>query len=153
MKHREIHLKEEIERLIRKCEVCVVSMVDQNNLPYSIPMNFGYINDNIILHSALEGKKIDILKNNSKVCIVFSTDHEMTKQSEKVACSYSMKYRSILAFGSVEFITNNDEKVDCLNILMENYSDRTFTYSDPAVNGVCVMKVKVEKLEARAYGY
>ena len=153
MKNREILLKEEIERIIKKCDVCVVSMVDENGLPYSIPMNFGFHKDVIILHSSKEGKKIDILKKNNNVCVVFSTDHELTKQSEKVACSYSMKYRSVLAFGKVDFIQEKKQKIDYLNILMENYTSQKFTYGDPAINGVCVFIVKVEKLEARAYGY
>jgi hypothetical protein len=153
MKNREIKLKEEKERIIHNCDVCVVSMVDKEGYPYSIPMNFGYSENTIILHSSKEGKKIEILKHNSNVCIVFSTDHELTKQSEKVACSYSMKYRSVLAYGKVEFIMENSEKIKYLNVLMKNYTEKSFTYSDPAINGVCVMKVNIEKLEARAYGY
>ena len=153
MKHREIKLTEEIERTIRKCDTCVVSMVDHNNMPYSIPMNFGYSDNFIILHSAKEGKKIDILRQNPNVCIVFSTDHVLVKQSEKVACSYTMKYRSVLAIGKVEFIEDNLDKIGVLNILMKQYSDKSFTYNEPSLNGVCVIKVKIEKLEARAYGY
>ena len=153
MKHREIKLTEEIVRIIRKCETCVLSMVDHNNMPYSIPMNFGYSEHVIVLHTAKEGRKLDILKQNPNVCIVFSTDHVLTKQSENVACSYTMKYRSVLAFGKVEFIEDNQEKISALDILMKQYSGNSFTYNEPSLNGVCVIKVNIEKLEARAYGY
>ena len=153
MKNRVIQLKEEIERIIQQCDVCNLAMVDLENKPYVIPMNFGYEQDAIYLHSAQTGRKMDILAKNRQVSLSFSTDHELRWQSEKVACSYSMKYRSVLASGRVEFIEDPDEKVSALNIIMKNYTDREFTYNDPAIREVAVFKVVVEKLEGRAYGY
>lgn len=153
MKSRIITLKEEIERIINKCEVCSVAMVDLDNRPYVIPMNFGYKKDCIYLHSSQTGKKIDILKNNNSVCVSFSTDHLLRWQSEKVACSYSMKYKSVLAFGKVEFLIDDKNKVLALNEIMKQYTEREYTYSNPALKEVMVFKVNIEKLEGRAYGY
>ena len=111
MKNRPLTHKPELEEIIKRCEVCHIAMVDQNNMPYILPFNFGYKDDTIYLHSAPVGKKIDILKNNPNVCVAFNTDHQLRWQSEKVACSWSMKYRSILAYGKVEFITDYDKKL------------------------------------------
>ena len=153
MKNRKITLKEEIERIIKKCDVCNVAMVDPDGRPYVIPMNFGYKNNCIFLHSSQKGKKIDILKQNNSVCVSFSTDHLLRWQSEKVACSYSMKYRSVLAYGKVEFVTEQEDKIDALNEIMKQYTDREYKYSDPSVKEVMVFKVNIQKLEGRAYGY
>lgn len=153
MKNRPILLKEEIERIISKCEVCNLAMVDPENKPYVIPMNFGYKDNCIYLHSSQTGKKIDILENNSNVCVAFSTDHVLRWQSENMACSYSMKYRSVLAYGKVIFVEDVNQKIEALNIFMAQYTNREFTYSEPAVKDVKVFKVIVEKLEGRAYGY
>lgn len=153
MKNRKITLKEEIERIINKCDVCSFAMVDLNGKPYVIPMNFGYDNNCIFLHSSQSGKKIDILKQNYSVCVSFSTDHLLGWQSEKVACSYSMKYRSVLAFGKVEFVTKHDDKIRALNQIMKQYTDREYKYNEPSLKEVMVFKVNIEKLEGRAYGY
>lgn len=153
MKNRVITLQEEIERIIKKCEVCHVAMVDQDGKPYLVPMNFGYNNNCIYLHSSQRGKKIDILRNNSNVCISFSTDHLLRWQSEKVACSYSMKYRSVLAYGKVEFMKENEDKIIALNEIMKQYTNGEYKYSDPSLNEVMVFKVNIHKLEGRAYGY
>jgi hypothetical protein len=128
-------------------------MVDENNLPYVVPFNFGYSNGVIFLHSSQKGRKIDILKNNPSVCIAFSTDHELRYQSEKVACSYSMKYRSVLAFGKVEFIDEIEKKIAFLNTVMANYTDREFSYNEPSLQEVCTYFVKVDKFTAKVYGY
>jgi nitroimidazol reductase NimA-like FMN-containing flavoprotein (pyridoxamine 5'-phosphate oxidase superfamily) len=128
-------------------------MVDENNLPYVLPFNFGYKDGEIFLHSSQKGHKIDILRKNPAVCIAFSTDHQLRYQSNQVACSYSMKYRSVLAFGQVEFIDDIDKKADFFNTVMSHYTDREFTYNAPALREVCTYKVKVEKFTAKIYGY
>lgn len=153
MKSRVITLQEEIERIIKKCDVCYVAMVDLDGKPYVIPMNFGYNKNCIYLHSSQNGQKIDILKQNNSVCVSFSTDHLLRWQSEKVACSYSMKYRSVLAYGKVEFVTEQEDKIVALNQIMKHYTDKEYEYSDPSVKEVMVFKVNIHKLEGRAYGY
>jgi len=148
-----IEKQEEIDRIISKCEVCNLAMIDQQGMPYVIPMNFGYDQHTVYLHSSREGKKIGILGNNKNVCLSFSTDHELRFQSENVACSYGMRYRSVLIFGQVEFIEDYDAKIKALNIIMKNYTDREFKYNAPAVKDVFVFKVMVRKMEGRVHGY
>ncbi len=152
MRNRIIEKKIEIERIISACDVCYIGMIDKDNKPYVLPFNFGYRDDVLYFHSAGSGKKIDILKQNNNVCAVFSIDHELKWVNEEVACSYGMKYRSVLAHGKVEFIENYDEKVDALSVIMSNYSELEFKYNKPAVEGVTVWKVKVEKFEGKALG-
>ena len=149
MKSRVVTLKQEIERIIVSCEVCNIAMIDLNNEPYVIPMNFGYESGVIYFHSSQTGKKIDILKKNPKVSVSFSTGHELRWQSENVACSYSMKYKSVLAFGKVGFVEDFDKKREALDIIMKNYTERDFKYSDPSIWEVMVFKVVVDKFEGR----
>lgn len=154
MKSRMITLISAIEEIIQSCEVCNVGMVDQDNLPYTLPFNFGYKNNTVYLHSAPAGKKIEILKANPNVCITFSNSHELYKQSENVACSYGMRYRSVLIRGRVEFVEDYDEKISILNLIMKQYTQRDdFSYSEPSVKNVTVMKIEATKIEAKAFGY
>ncbi len=154
MKNREITLKSSMEDVIARCQYCTMAMIDQNNHPYVLPMNFGYADGVVYLHSAPEGKKVDILRNNNRVCLAFSTDHVLRHQNEDMACSFSMKYRSVLIYGKVEFIDDPTEKRRVLNILMKQYTGRDdFKYNDPAIINVLVYKVVAEKMEGRAYGY
>jgi len=153
MKSKVVNEQKEIDEIIGKCDFCNMAMVDDENKPYLVPMNFGFRDQTIYLHSSRMGKKIDILTDHPDVCLSFSTDHQLRWQSEKVACSYSMRYRSVLVYGKVHFIEDFDEKVDALNIIMANYTDRKFSYNDPAVKEVMVFKVIADKFEGREYGY
>lgn len=152
MKNRVLSQESELESIIKKCNYCTVSMVDSYGKPYALPMNFGYVEKTLYLHSAPEGKKIDILKNSPEVCVVFSTDHELRWQNSEVACSYSMKYRSVLLFGLVSFVVDEQEKLVALESIMRQYTDETYRFSEPAVKNVCVMKVEVQNMEGKSYG-
>ena len=151
-KKRVITKETEIEEIIRKSVCCYVGMVDENNLPYVLPFNFGYKDKCIYLHSAPSGKKIDILKKNNSVCIVFSINHELSWQHPDVACSYSMGYKSVICNGKVEFIEGFEEKVEAMNIIMKQYTGRDFQYSKPAVDGVLLYKVVVDEITAKEFG-
>lgn len=144
---------EDIRSIIDKCEACYVGMVDLEGKPYVLPFNFGFGDGVIYLHSAGEGKKIDILRQNPEVCVAFSTDHQLFHRHEPVACSYGMKYRSVLAHGKVVFIEDYEEKEMVLNIIMRKYTGQDFSFNAPAVNNVCVYKVEVTKFEGKESGY
>jgi len=153
MKNRKLENQRDILDVIQKCNVCYVSMVDQDNKPYLIPMNFGFIDNTILLHCSKTGKKIEILKNRPDICVLFTTDHQLHWQNEDVACSWSMKYRSVLAYGKVEFVNEISEKESLLHQFMKNYSPKDFKLSKPSLEEVQVIKVAVDKMEGRAYGY
>lgn len=153
MKNRPITFKPEMESIIRKCQTCNIAMVDPDGKPYVIPMNFGYADDYVYFHGSATGKKVDILKNQADVCISFSTDHELRYVNEEVACSWSMRYRSVLVHGQAEFVEDPETKIKILNIIMAHYADREFEYNAPAIKEVMVFKVKVGQMEGRVYGY
>ena len=153
MRARTLHQQEDYDAIIAKCQVCHVSMVDADGFPYVVPMNFGYTDGNIILHGAENGKKMTILRSNPNVCVAFSTDYVLRYQNEEVACSWGMKYRSVIVYGKIEFITEDNAKIDALNVVMKHYAGREFPYNMPAIREVCVFKVIPDRFSCRVYGY
>ena len=125
-------------------------MVDGDK-PYVIPMNFGYKDKTIYFHGAPEGQKIDVLHKNNNVCITFDIDHKLRYRDEHVACSWSMRFRSVVLSGKAIFIEDYNEKIDCLNIIMENYSDKKFNYNSPAVKNVKIWKVEINEITGKKY--
>ncbi|NDV94152.1 pyridoxamine 5'-phosphate oxidase family protein [Dysgonomonas sp. 521] len=141
-----------IEDIIAKNTICYVGMTDKEGLPYVIPMNFGYQDDIIYLHSAQQGSSIEALNINPNVCITFCTESTLTYQNKEVACSYRMKGASVICRGKVVFEEDFQEKVKALDIIMKHYSSRSFTYSDPAVNNVRIWKVEIDSISTKVFG-
>ncbi|MDR2496921.1 MAG: pyridoxamine 5'-phosphate oxidase family protein [Tannerellaceae bacterium] len=144
----------QIDEFIRTCDICFVGMADTDGTPYVVPMNFGYDNGHIYLHSGPEGRKLQILERNPRVCITFCRGHKLVWQHPDVACSYSMSSRSLMVWGRVEFEEDFDRKVELLRIFMRQYSDRDFRFSPPAVNNVRVWKVAIDEasLKVKEFG-
>jgi nitroimidazol reductase NimA-like FMN-containing flavoprotein (pyridoxamine 5'-phosphate oxidase superfamily) len=153
MKNRPITTRADQEDIIRRCQFCNIAMIDPQGKPYVIPMNFGFDGEFVYFHGSATGKKAEVLKNNKELCISFSTDHELRYVNEEVACSWSMRYRSVLVYGKAEIIADAEDKTRCLNVIMAHYSDRKFEYSAPALREVMVCKVKIETMDGRVYGY
>lgn len=143
---------QELEDIIKRSKVCHIGMVDGEK-PYVLAFNFGYRNKTIYFHTARVGKKLDILKKNSNVCVEFDVDHELFSRHEHVACSWRMKYRSVIAYGKAVIIEDYDEKVEGLKIFMKNYSDKEFEFSPPSVNNINIIKIEVENMTGRKFEY
>ena len=70
---REIRDEAEIQEILEKGLVCRLGLYD-GQYPYVVPLNYGYRNGCIYFHCAREGRKIDILKKNDRVCIEVDID-------------------------------------------------------------------------------
>jgi hypothetical protein len=144
--------KSEIEEIINSCDICFAGFTEADGTPYVIPLNFGYVNGDIILHSASEGKHVRLLELSNRICVTFCSDRKLVYQHPDVACSYSMLSKSVICKGAVTFVEDLSEKEKLMNILMKNYTEREFKYSKPALTNVKVWLVKVDEMTAKAFG-
>jgi nitroimidazol reductase NimA-like FMN-containing flavoprotein (pyridoxamine 5'-phosphate oxidase superfamily) len=137
----------EIEALLRSAELCHLSMVNDGK-PYVVPMNFGYANGALYFHSAPEGRKIDVLRKNPKVCFSVIGKYDL-KTGEK-ACSWTAKYSSVIGTGKASILEDRVEKEKGLAILMKQYSEDEYDFSDEKLDGVVVIKVEIETLTGKS---
>jgi nitroimidazol reductase NimA-like FMN-containing flavoprotein (pyridoxamine 5'-phosphate oxidase superfamily) len=145
-KEKEITDKSEIESIIRKSLVCRLGMLDEG-LPYIVPLCFGYDNGTLFFHSAKEGRKIEILKKNNQVCFEFDIAPEV--QAGKTACAWGMKYRSVIGFGKALFIEDPEGRRKALDVIMRQYADGDFEYSDKAFEEALVIKIGIQSMTGK----
>lgn len=147
-----INRREQMMEIIRSVQVCHLAMVDTDGKPYVLPFNFGTDDDYIWFHSAKTGKKNDILKHNASVCVAFSNDYILGSRHDHVACSYFMKYKSVLVYGEVEIIDDYDLKIKGMNIIMKHYTGKDdFQYNAPAINNVEIFRLKADTMTGKSY--
>ena len=72
MKDREITDKAIIEKIIKESDICRLGL-SHNNEAYIVPLNFGYADNVIYVHTGKVGKKIDMIKGNNSVCFEMET--------------------------------------------------------------------------------
>ena len=145
-KEKEITEASAIEAIITKSLVCCLALSDGNS-PYIVPLCFGYKDKVLYFHGSLNGKKIDIIRKNQKVCFEFDINTEIVKAED--ACHWSMKYRSVIGFGKAVLLEDKEEKRKALNIIMSQYSDRTFQFNDDTLKKTGVIKVEIESMTGK----
>jgi len=148
---REVTNKSEIIEILDKCEVCRLAF-SSNDVPYIVPMNYGYdYRDEkltLYFHGASEGKKHDAMKANPIVCFEMDCSHKLIEDEK--AENYTMEYESVIGLGKAEKCDNNAEKTHALTQLMKKYaSDKEFTFPDHVLNSVTVFKVNVTEFTGK----
>lgn len=143
-------LSETIE-IFNKCDVCRLGMVD-NGMPYIVPINFGFEFTGaaltLYLHSAKEGKKIDILRQNPFVSFEMDCGHELIAGTQ--ACNYGYKYESVIGNGNAVFVEDYSEKIHALKKIMAKYTGNDdFNFSPDKTNLVTIIKVRADEYTAK----
>ena len=146
-KDRKIKDKAGIERIIKKALVCRVALSDGNS-PYVFPVCFGFKDGCLYFHSAQEGRKIEILRKNNKVCFEMDIDTELV-ESEK-GCEWGIQYSSVIGFGRASFVEDVEEMKKALGILLEHYSGKKYEFSEQSLEQVTVIKIQVESLTGKS---
>ena len=122
-----------------------------NNEPYVVPMNYGYCLENgklvLYLHSAVRGKKLDMIRANPRV--FFEIDCDLMPFEGRVPCQYGLVYSSLMGRGTAVLVDDVEEKKQAMTILMKTQTGKDFTFEDRLVTIVSVIRIDVEEYTAK----
>ncbi len=136
----------ELDDIIRSGQICHLAMAAEP-APYIVPLNYGYQTGTLYFHSAGEGRKIDLLRQNQRVGFEISLDLGIVEG--KHACSWGAKYRSVIGHGRIEFIDELEQKQQALDLIMAQYSDGNFTYTEKSLQGTTIFKLIIDELSGK----
>ena len=150
-KDKEIKSKKEIESIIKSAKVCRVGFVDGEK-PYVLPFNFGYSGGTFYIHCAKEGRKLDIIRKNNRVCVVIDADHKI--KPGKDACSYGFRFKSVLAEGSASILESKAGKIRALKLIMKHMTDRAFSIFRPeSLEKIAIISINAGRMTGKKSGY
>ena len=133
----------QIKRILDGCKTCHLAMVD-NGSPYVIPLSYAYTlcgeTLSLFFHSAKEGRKIGILKENNTVCFVMSNEGD-SLIDEEMPCNSVRYFSSVLGEGTAQFVEDANEKCHALALLMKHQANVDVTFTPAQAESVCVFKV------------
>ena len=122
-----------------------------DNEPYVVPMNYGYTMEDgkltMYLHSALKGRKLDMMRANPKV--FFEIDCDLQPFEGRVACQYGLVYSSIMGRGTATIVEDVEEKKKAMSILMKTQTGKDFSFEDRLVSIVAVVRIDVAEYTAK----
>lgn len=146
---REVTRRDEIDTIIRQSDVCHLAFID-GLYPYVIPISFGYDGRSLYVHTAGEGKKLDCIAENDRVCFQFDCDVYLKRLSE-AGCDWTFAYQSVIGFGRIRELTEKQDKILALDAIMTQYvrSKESFTYRDSSIEKTRTWAIDIESLTGK----
>ena len=163
-RERQIFDQEQIKAILDTAKVLHLGL-SVDDMPYVVPMNYGYVMEDgkltLYLHSAVLGKKLDMIRANPNVFIEMDCDR-IPFEGEK-PCQYGLAYSSVMGRGTATIVEDVEEKMKAMSILMKTQTQKDFTFNERLVSIVAVIRIDVsvytakkrpipEKTEVRMYG-
>lgn len=148
-KDREVKDSAEVFDILRRCDTIRIAM-SNGDCPYVVPVSFGaetVDGQNIVyFHCASVGMKVDMLKQNAKVCIegdificVEPTEHGITT-----------RYESVIGFGECCFVADTEEVMHGLKLLCDHYGYGDYPLDDcKGLQHLLVGKIVLESLTGK----
>jgi hypothetical protein len=134
-----------IDRIIKEAKICHLGLVDEDE-PYVVPVNFGYEEDRIYFHSALKGRKVDIIKNNNKVCFNMVIGIEVMDLSPK---SCKVKYKSVTGVGIANILKDRQEKIPGLKAIMRHNLGHEYDFSLDRLDSTLVVRIDIQEIKGK----
>jgi hypothetical protein len=121
-----------LHEVFAKAPYITVSMVTPNGEPYAVPLSLAMTDDKTFyFHCATEGKKNDIFNSNPVVWLsAVSKCKPMVGPKDN---SFTLEFRSAMAKGIVELVTNRDEQIKGLRAVSERFLPNHMDAFDAAV--------------------
>ena len=122
-----------------------------DNMPYVVPMNYGYTLEDgklvFYLHSAVKGNKLDMIRSNPNVYFSMDCDH-VSFEGEK-PCQYGLAYAAVMGRGTAVIVENVEEKKKAMSILMKTQTGKDFSFENRLVSIVAVIRIDVTEFTAK----
>lgn len=129
--------KEECEEILTREPRGVLALLGDYDYPYALPMSHVYVDGKIYFHGAMQGHKNDAVKKHDKVS--YCVFDEGVKNDD----GWSYTFRSVIVFGRIRTLTDDDEKVEKLTHL----GDKFFPTHDETVSEIERLLHKTEVFE------
>lgn len=136
-----------VSQIIEKAQNCRLGLA-KDNIPYVLPVSFGYDGTAIYFHTAKEGRKIDFMTANDRVCFEFEHGVQLSR-NESNPCKWSLSFQSVIGYGTVRELTDLPEKTAGLNQMMTHYSGRAWPFTRDDLEVIRVWRIAIESLTGK----
>ncbi len=148
---KEIADRAQIDEIIHDCEVCHLAFA-ANNEPYVVPVSYGYDGKHLYIHTAKEGKKIDCIGVNPRVCFTMERNVRLVVDNSN-PCKWTFSYESVVGYGEIEELTDPDAKNVGLSEIVKHYSGREWIFKPHELSATRIWRISVNSVTGKRSGY
>ena len=108
--------EEESIAILEKATAGTLALLGDNDYPYAVPISYVYHEGKLYFHSALAGHKVDAIRkcDRASFCVIDQDDVQPKK--------YTTFFRSVIAFGRIHIVEDEQEKLETARMLGNRYN-------------------------------
>ena len=114
--------------------------------PYVVPLHYGFeLADGTLrlyLHSAREGRKLDVIARNPSCFVEIDCDETLDAEGD-VPCRFGAYYASVMGEGTASVVEDPGEKARALRLLTLHQTGREFDFTEAMTRAVAIIRVDV----------
>ena len=137
----------ECKSILKAASSGVLAVSGDDGYPYAVPLSFVYDNGSIFFHCAGAGHKYDAIKSCDKASFCVIAQHAVVPEE------YTTYFKSVIAFGRVNFV-DGDERLTALEKLaLKYYPDDNAQHREMSINKelsrVVIVELKIEHMTGK----
>ena len=118
--------------VLDKAPYVTVSFTRSDGTPYGVPLSLARTDEHTFyFHCALEGEKLDCIAANPMVALSAVTKCAPTVGPKDG--SFTLQYKSAMAVGKAEMVTDRDEKIEALRAISQRFLPHHMDAFDDAI--------------------
>ena len=135
----------EAEEILRAGSSGVLALAGAEGYPYALPISYVYHEGRLYFHCALTGHKLDAVARCPKAsfCVI--------AQDDVVPALYTTRYRSVIAFGTIRKLEDEQAIITALDVLGRKYAPDLDPSAEIAKSlpRVCVLEMTIDHLTGK----
>ena len=142
--------RDECLRIFKTRENGVLALSGDNGYPYAVPLNYVYADEKLYFHCAIEGHKIDAIRSCDKASFCVIDADAVDREA------YTTHFRSVIAFGRVHIVEDEEEKIRALVALGNGFCpaapEKTVMEIRGAISRTGIIEMTLEHISGKESG-
>lgn len=125
----------------------VLALLGDYDYPYALPMSHVYVDGKIYFHGAMTGHKNDAVKNHDKASYCVMDGGVRNPEDD-----WSYIFRSVIVFGRIRTLSDDDEKVEKLTHLGDKFfptHEETVSEIEKLLHRTEVFEITIEHITGK----
>ncbi len=139
--------RQECEAILARATAGTLALLGDGGYPYSLPISYVYHDGKIFFHSARKGHKIDAIRACGKASF------SVIDKDEVRGGEYTTYFRSVVCFGRIRIIDDENEKMAALRMLGNRYNphggEALAAEISKGFKAMCMIELDVEHMTGK----
>ena len=138
--------RELVESILRNGRELHLAMIESED-PYVLPLNYGYREGSIYIHSRRKGRKLDCLRAHPRVC--FCVSEVVERVGGQRGCQWTTAFRSVVGYATARIIDDREEKIAGYDVLMAHFGGPVGDYEERYLQESLFICLELETVSVR----